>query len=382
MRLLRTPVLVDVSVAFMLSCLSLVAALGSSEVGPAGAVLAVLSVAPLAARQVAPTATLTVITLALGGYALLGHEDTPSAAIGLVIALFTVATVRPRATVAVLFLMPLAVLAVTYLRVDGVTWALVGQAVVLLLCAWALGDSTRRWAVLAQDAAARAERSVSDERTRIARELHDVVAHHMSVVALQTGVARFVVDTDVPAARAALVDANDATREALADMRRMLEALRTDEDGAGFAPQPGLADLDQLADRLGPAGLTVTVTRTGEPRPIGAGRELCVYRTAQEALTNVLRHAGTHRAEVTLDLGPRVLSLTVADDGRGASAGARDGFGLTGMRERAELFGGVLDAGPRPGGGFAVCLRLPLAAAPVTGEPARRAAPVSTGRAS
>jgi signal transduction histidine kinase len=367
MRLLRTPVLVDVVLALMLTVLSLVVVLGSDagrDAGPVGAVLAVLAVAPLAVRQPAPALTLALTSAALAGYAALGYGDSPSSAVGMVIALFTLATLRPRATVAALFPLPLLVLLVSYLRVDGVTAALTGQAVVVLLCAWALGDSTRRWALAAQDAAARAERSVADERTRIARELHDVVAHHMSVVALQTGVARFVVDTDTDAARTAVDHASEASREALLDMRRMLQALRTDGDpvdgGGGLAPQPSLADLDDLVRRLAPAGLTVDLTRTGVVRPLGAGRELCAFRVAQEALTNVLKHAGVDRVDVRVDHGERVLTLEVVDAGLPRPA-APEGYGITGMRERAELYGGVLDAGPEPGGGFAVRLRLPVA---------------------
>ncbi|MEO9322136.1 sensor histidine kinase [Nocardioides sp. C4-1] len=362
MRLLRTPVLVDVLLALMLTALSLVVVV-DGDVGPAGVVLAVLSVAPLAVRQLAPAATLAATSLALAGYALLGYGDSPSSAVGMVIALFTVATLRPRATVAMLFPLPLATLLASYLSVDGVSAALTGQAVVVLLCAWALGDSTRRWAHRAQEAALLAERSVADERTRIARELHDVVAHHMSVVALQNGVARFVVDTDTVAARTAIDHASEASREALADMRRMLQALRTEEPG-DRAPQPGVADLDELVDRLAAAGLRVAVTRTGTARPIGAGRELCVFRVAQESLTNVLKHAGVDRARLHLDHGDRVLTLEVVDDGGGSGpvdGVPTPGFGITGMRERAELYGGVLEAGPEPGGGFVVRLRLPVA---------------------
>ncbi len=363
MRLLRTPVLVDVLLALVLTVMSVAIVVTSAEVGVTGAVLAALAVAPLAVRQLAPASTLTLTSLALAGYALLGYGDSPSSAVGLVIALFTVATLRSRAVVALLFPLPLTVLLISYLRVDGITWALTGQAVVVLLCAWALGDSTRRWAGHAQDAArdaaARAERAVAGERTRLARELHDVVAHHMSVVALQTGVARFVITTDTAAARTAIDHASDASREALLDMRRMLQALRTDGTDSELAPQPGLSDLGELVQRLGAAGLAVTLSRSGRVRPLGVGAELCVYRVAQESLTNVLKHAGAGRATIDLTYGDRVLTLVVRDDGAPV-ADFSEGFGLTGMRERAELYGGVLDAGPQPGGGFAILLRLPM----------------------
>ena len=361
--------LLDVLLAAMLTGLSVATLLtGDDAVGWPGVVLAVLAVAPVAMRQVAPVLTLLVVTAALTAYALLGYGDAPSSLVGMVIAVFSLATLRPRRVVAAAYPSTVVVLVVTSTAVDGVTWAMVAQAELVCLCAWALGEATRRWATEAEAAAAAAERALAEERTRIARELHDVVAHHMSVVALQTGVAGYVVATDQAAARTAVDHAASAAREALADMGRMLDALRTDEapDSTPYAPQPGIRDLDALAERLRSAGLDVRLTVRGEARGLAAGVDLCAYRVVQESLTNVLRHAGpAATAEVTVEHGDRVLEVSVVDDGApgGAPTDAAPGtgHGIRGMRERAELYGGVLEAGPVSGGGFAVRLRLPVA---------------------
>jgi signal transduction histidine kinase len=205
-----------------------------------------------------------------------------------------------------------------------------------------------------------ASRAVADERIRIAHELHDVVAHHMSVISLQAGVAEYVVDSDRAATREALAIVGDTSRAALAEMRRLLTVLRVD-DGDSTQPQPGLSELDGLLSRLRASGLPVSFAVTGTRRPLPPGADLCAYRIAQESLTNVLKHAGPATASLELDYGEHTLTVKITDNGRGAKARATGApsRGITGMRERAELYGGVLTAGPRPEGGFAVMLRLP-----------------------
>lgn len=394
MRPRRTPLLLDVLLALMLTGLSIgtLATQGRDQVGWPGTVLAVLAVAPLAMRQVAPVLTLLVIVVALGSYALLGYGDPPSASIGMVVAMFSVATLRPRWVAAATYPTTLAAVLLTYSSVDGVTWTMVAQAALICLCAWALGEATRRWAQQAEAAAAAAERSAAEERARIARELHDVVAHHMSVVALQTGVAGYLLDADPPAARTAVEHAASAGREALQDMGRMLGALRTDEGHAApYAPQPGLHDLGALLARMRSARLDVRLDADGELPRLAPGPDLCAYRVVQESLTNVLRHAGPGAtARVSVSCGERVLEVTVVDDGGARPSGRAEqpvpppppgtGHGIRGMRERAELYGGVLDAGRTAGGGFAVHLRLPVQP-PLDREAPSCAAPAGAGDA-
>jgi signal transduction histidine kinase len=381
MRSRRTPSLVDALLAVVLSGLS-VATIADRGSGPGGwfaVTLALLAVAPIALRQVAPVLTLVVISAALAAYALLGYGDWPSSAVGLLVAMLTVALLRPRAVATLMFVPTTGVVILGTLTVQEVTWIVVAQAVLVLLGAWALGDATRRWAQEAENAASRSERAVARERTLLARELHDVVTHHMSVVALQSGVADYVLDTDPALARTAIGHAGAASRDGLVEMRRMLDTLRSDEpEAAPYEPQPGLRQVEVLVARLRNAGLGVEVHWAGTVRTLPPGVELCAYRTIQESLTNVLKHAGPDSAAVVhITFGERVLTVEIRDDGRmggdhgepgeGRATG-QAGHGLRGMRERAELYDGVLDAGPAPAGGFGVRLRLSIADIPL--EPA------------
>ncbi|WP_327191028.1 sensor histidine kinase [Streptomyces xinghaiensis] len=247
--------------------------------------------------------------------------------------------------------------------------SVVGQALVYPAVLWRFGVVARRSAELTRqlrrEQAERARREVAEERGRIARELHDVVAHHMSVISVQTGLARFVFDTDRRTARAAL-DTIDATgKEALDELRRMLMVLRAADDGAPSAPMPGLARLEEMAERIRAGGVPVAVTVEGTPRPLAPGLELCAYRVVQEALTNVVKHAPGARAEVRLTYEPHQVTVSVADDGEGVipdRVRSGGGHGLLGMRERAKLYGGQISIGPQEQGGFAVRLTLPTSA--------------------
>ncbi|PFG40766.1 signal transduction histidine kinase [Georgenia soli] len=214
------------------------------------------------------------------------------------------------------------------------------------------------------------------ERTRIAREMHDVVAHSLSVVIAQADGGRYAARTDPEAAERALRTISDMGRGALADMRRILGVLRT-EDATERLPQPDDADLDRLVEQVRATGLAVSVVRTGGGGPLPPGAGLSVYRIVQEALTNVLKHGGPEaRVTVALHRSPQLLRVQVDDDGRGAAATSDGrGQGLVGMRERAALFGGTLDAGPRPGGGYRVRAEIPL---PGPGGPRPAHAPSST----
>jgi signal transduction histidine kinase len=204
--------------------------------------------------------------------------------------------------------------------------------------------------------------AVAAERAAIARELHDVVAHHMSVMVVQAGAARAVGESDPAAASEALREIEASGRTGLAEMRRLLGILKAEGDD-GRTPQPGLADLGELLDSMAATGLAVEVVVEGSPRPLPPGVDLSAYRIVQEALTNALRHAGGASAHMVVRYEPGALELEIADDGPGRPDGPpTGGHGLIGMRERAQLFGGEFDAGLRPGGGFLVRARLPFEA--------------------
>ncbi len=263
---------------------------------------------------------------------------------------------------------------------SALTWLLVGSIMFAGPCliAWVLGDSMRyrrayyanleeRAARLERDRDAQAQIAAAAERARIARELHDVVAHNVSVMVVQADGAAYAIDADPARAREALMAIAAAGRQALTEMRALLGVLRrTGADGAAaLAPVPGLSQLDDLLDQARAAGLPVTCTVDGEPRELPGGTALAAYRIIQESLTNTRKHAGPG-AEATVRLryaGDR-LDLEIADNGIGAAAGSDGaGHGLTGMRERAAMYGGSVIAGPRPDGGFGVVASLPIRSA-------------------
>jgi signal transduction histidine kinase len=233
----------------------------------------------------------------------------------------------------------------------------------VLTVAWTLGVAVRQHrlygeALLRQEAR-RAEEQIAQERARIARELHDVVAHGMSVVTVQAAYGRLIAETRPADAAEALAAIETTGRQSLTELRRLLEVLRTGEPGpAQGEPAPGLADLPQLAERTARAGVRVEVSVSGKAEPLGPGLELSAYRIVQEALTNVVKHAGTDTARVVVEHRPDAVVLTIVDRGRGDDVRG-EGHGLTGIRERAALYGGTMVAGPIPGGGFKVSATLP-----------------------
>ncbi|MEV0224663.1 sensor histidine kinase [Streptomyces sp. NPDC050704] len=250
--------------------------------------------------------------------------------------------------------------------------------------AWVLGDSIRtRRAYLAQleERAARLEKereaqskvAVAAERARIARELHDVVAHNVSVMVVQADGAAYVLDSAPDQAKKALETISGTGRQALAEMRRLLGVLRTGEhqESGEYVPQPDVEQLDDLIEQCRTSGLPVDFKIEGTPRPLPSGVELTAYRIVQEALTNTRKHGGPNAgASVRLVYFDDGLGLLVEDDGKGAphelyEEGGTDGqgHGLIGMRERVGMVGGTLDAGPRPGGGFRISALLPLKSA-------------------
>jgi signal transduction histidine kinase len=234
-------------------------------------------------------------------------------------------------------------------------------AMALVAGSWALGEAARNRRKAISEGARRA---AGDEQARIARELHDVIAHSVSVIVVQASAAEEVFDTRPDQARAALRSIEQAGRDALRELRTLLGGGATDGPDP-TQPQPGLDRLDELAEPLRLSGLDVVVRREGKPAELPTGVDLSAFRIVQEALTNTLRHARATRAEVTVRYGDGAVELEVRDDGRASQAAVANGTGrgLVGMRERAVLLGGTLEAGPVPGGGYRVHARLPLEAA-------------------
>lgn len=230
-------------------------------------------------------------------------------------------------------------------------------------------DTERRAAVAEADRLAEAERAVTRERNRIAREMHDVVAHSMSVISVQAAAGREIVHTNPDKAAEVLARIEEVGRESLAELRRMLGVLRESGDGAAssLSPQPGVADIAGAVAQSEASGVATQLVIDGPRRPLAPGVELAVFRIVQEALTNVRKHAGTSAsATVHLSYDTDSLVVEIADDGRGAAtslARSGSGHGLIGMRERVDIYGGSLQAGPRPGGGYAVRATLPITAA-------------------
>ncbi|MFD4699940.1 sensor histidine kinase [Streptomyces niveus] len=294
------------------------------------------------------------------------------------VALFFVASTRPRRTGLVAAAMALGTL-VGYLGVRMLHGWNVGMSAetavaMTVVIAWLIGNSTHQAREYAEQSRVQAAaRAVTAERLRIAREMHDTVAHSIGIIALQAGAAARVIETQPVAAREALSSIENAGRETLAGLRRMLGALRQAEpEGPGYAaelahaapldPALGLADVDRLAATTTAAGVRVDVRWHGEPRPLPPEIDISAYRIIQEAVTNVVRHAGTPTCRVTVDSSrTEELSIEITDDGRSVRPrGKGTGWGLVGMRERTTLLHGDFSAGPGPAGGFRVTARLPV----------------------
>jgi signal transduction histidine kinase len=338
---------------------------------PAWVVVPVLELTalPLAVRRSRPLAVLALtLAAAIAGELLLAGFQL----VGPVIALYTVAAHCDRRT-------SLAAAAATALAlvIPAVGGAETDPIFVLAIyavfaAAWALGDGLQARSAYLRELEARAERlerdheerarrAVAEERARIARELHDVISHNVSVMVVQASAGGDVFTTRPDDAREALGSIAATGREALVELRRLLGVVRPPggDDGTGVTPQPGLSRLPELIEQVTRAGLRVELSVAGRSRALPAGVDLSAYRIVQEALTNTLKHAHARRAEVALRYTDASLELEVLDDGSAAGVG-RGGHGIIGMRERAALLGGELSAGPRQGDGFAVRARLPL----------------------
>ncbi|AHH95005.1 two-component system sensor kinase [Kutzneria albida DSM 43870] len=375
------PVVQDVVLALVLLAITIGYAYNSHNPGfvgfdPLAIVLTSLTILPVAVRRLAPVSSMAVVGLAMLACSFSGYIDA-LVDVGLLLTMYTVAAQcaprRAKICAASSFLVLILVASqVTSFHV----LADVLIAAVLTTAAYAFGWGRRKLTERNEQLALlteqlrhehedRAARAVTEERVRIARELHDVVAHHMSVVSVQAGLARYVFESDPVTARAALGTIADTSSEALTEMRRLLNVLRVGADeGGDYAPAPGLGRLTELAERVRAAGVPVEVRTFGAARPLPPGLDQCAYRVVQESLTNVLKHARPARASVDLDYGRTEFTLRVRDDGAVRApdaAGEQRGQGIAGMLERAKLYGGKLSAGAAPGGGFVVTLTLPLA---------------------
>lgn len=262
--------------------------------------------------------------------------------------------------------------------VDGEAAGSIGFVLVFVFAIWYIGRRIRirggylkllqeRAAQLEREQAAEARRAVAEERTRIARELHDVVAHRVSLMTVQAGAAKTVASDDPEASLRAMEAVENAGRQALDELRHLMGVLRPAAEADELGPQPGLADVPRLVERLTEAGLEVSLTMDRvQTDDLPARVDLSTYRIVQEALTNVLKHAGPGAcAEVRLGTDNDEVTIEVLDNGHGATILPGSGHGIAGMRERTQLLGGSLDAGPRPAGGFQVVAHLPTDKEPI-----------------
>ena len=263
------------------------------------------------------------------------------------------------------------VVAISEYAVDGPVED-IGGAFFILFLLWFIGRRIRirsEYLVFLQERTAQLEReqesevrqAVVEERTRIACELHDVVAHQVSLMTVQAGAAKTVLVDNPEAARRSMAAVEQAGRQALVELRHLMGVLRPETNADELSPQPGVTDIKRLIENLGEAGLDISFTMDKVPDNLSARLNLSIYRIVQEALTNVLKHSGAKtKTEVRLTTNQRVITIEVVDNGRGATVLPGSGHGIPGMRERAQLLAGRFDAGPRPGGGFQVVAHLPI----------------------
>jgi signal transduction histidine kinase len=347
------------------------------------ALLPLLLGAPLVLRRRAPLLMWTAIWAGIALLSLLTHNSLRGLAFTFVLfaaaySLGAHASFR-RAVAGLILIAPLVAvisrrgeLALAFTHGEQGGQAAVALSFLQLLAVWLAGVFVRTRGQAASLAARsvalqrQAEQATAVERARIARELHDIVAHHLSVIVLQAAGAR----ASGKPAGAPLEKIENSARQALAETRRLLGVLRDPDEETGLAPQPGIGDLDALAASVRAAGVPVNLVIDCDRAALPAAMDVSVYRIVQEALTNVLKHAGPARADVAIGCADDTVTIEITDNGTGepGNQALAGGHGLAGMRERAGVFGGQLAAGPRPGGGFAVRARLPLGDCQPAGE--------------
>jgi len=353
------PGLADAGLALALTIAMAGVVIGAVE--PVAAVALLVMTASLAWRRRWPLGVLIVVFACM---VIAGHSDGGIVeVIAVVVATYSAAIYAHNRSVADLVVLAMAAVASALGAVLPVPdWTL---AFVLLGSVWVAGTALRRRAERADAMADRASRlelqrdaALQAERTRIARELHDVVTHGVSVMVMQAGAARQQIEHDPVLAETLLRGVEDGGREALGELRRFLGLLGDHEDAAPLSPQPGLDQIETLVARVRAAGVPVELSIEGDARPLPGGIELAAYRVVQEALTNALKHGEHPNAQVRIRFEPRALELEILDDGAGQAG--PPGHGLLGMRERVGIYGGTVSSGPQEGHGYAVRARLPL----------------------
>ncbi|MGZ7085762.1 MAG: sensor histidine kinase [Ilumatobacteraceae bacterium] len=354
--------------------------------------LAVPLTLPFAVHRRWPTASLICVLAAFGTYAIASYAVYPGVSLFAMLFGIVLHSDRRRSIMALLLCVAAMVTALAIQPTGVATSSDWTSSLLAIAVAWLAGENYRsrraRWAALEERAAMlenereeRDRRAVADERLRIARDLHDIVSHAMSVIAVQAATGHHLLDRDTEAARRALSNVETASRGALVEMRRMLGVLRDNDDAPGSrTPAPSLSNLGQLIARVRDAGLGVSTSIDPDIPELPASVDLAVYRIVQESLTNVMKHGGPV-AFVSVTCSATELCIEVTDDGRvgGPAPTPADtpGHGLIGMRERVALYGGEFSAGPRPGGGFRVAARLPLGGAGGVDRQRATARPVS-----
>jgi signal transduction histidine kinase len=369
--------LLDVGLPPVLAVVAVVEVVTSSAIDvpwPIAVLLALGTTVPLLWRRRAPLAVLVVVLASLAiadaGYDVANNAFSPFAAVLLAVYASGAYTTRRDGRLAAAIIGATAALMAVAIGEDvlgdaafigGILLAVWGAATVVRSRQELAGALAARTVELEHEREENAKLAVAEERARIARELHDVVAHSISIMVVQAGAERRALGDERPGTSEVLATIEDSGRSAMAEMRRLLGMLRRSDDELALAPQPSLRHLEDLVEQVREAGMPVDLRIEGEPRPIAPGIDLSAYRIVQEALTNALKHAGRAQARVTVRYSDSELEIEVADDGDGAPQDApAGGHGLVGMRERVALFGGDLATGQRRGGGYAVRARLPL----------------------
>ena len=360
-------VLVDAGLTVVLGAAFLASTAGASDaraLDGLGVALLAANVLPLVALRRAPLLVLACFSVAYPAWASLEYPTHLLQSLPTLAAMFAVgAAPRPLWWRALALITPVEMLAAAASGIWPVDLLELGYVAIMFVSGWVLGivlTARRSYTAALEEKTAALEaarqelahRAVLEERTRIARDLHDILAHAMSVITVQAGVGAHLLERDPTQARQARVVIEETGRGALGEMRRLLGALRAGDPPT--EPQPGLASRDRLATQAAAAGVPVELQVEGPARPLPAGLEVSAYRIAQEALTNAIKHAPGGRARVTVRYRPHTVELEVTDTGGGpgpaATATGDGGQGLRGMRERVALYGGVFEAGPRAGG--------------------------------
>jgi signal transduction histidine kinase len=369
--------ILDAGLAVAVAAASIGAALGVPDEERSGStalivLLALVGSLPLAARRRWPIEVFALAVVGSAGIDLLTSDFFPG---GMIVALYTIAAHAERKAALRAVAATAVVAAFLIVHDEAYNFGVV-VVLALLAVAWAVGDNMRtkraylraleeRAVRLEREREEHALRAAAEEQARIARELHDVIAHSVSVMVVQAAAADDVFDSHPERSREALRAIESTGRSALTELRRLLGVVRTPAERGSYEPQPGLDELDALVAQVRSAGLPVGLVVEGTPEAVPVGIDLSAYRIVQEALTNTLKHAKATRADVVVRYAGSELVVEVVDDGRAAPAAGDGGHGLIGMRERVALYGGELDAGRRDEGGYGVRASFPLDREPV-----------------